>query len=330
MPQLHLKLCLIGLADVGPSVPLVLPLQNGAIPESMAAAAGIAGFTAGPDETLLLPSPANASPANAGSANSGRANNEVLLVGIGGTVVAEAAGARAAAALSTYHEIAIDGRGLPRAVAVSLVLGAARRCWHRPRYRQGPADADSPAMLIERISLVVDDPERVGARWREAVGLVEATVFARDLIAEPSNLLTPQAFVQQLAILAAAGVEIDVIPAERLSGEGLASARGGGSWLGQPAGPRGAALAGAAAVAAGGLRRQGRDLRYRRHLHQARGSDVGYARRHGGRCHLRGCHAGPRPPALTGAGDGRPRPGGKYDRRRRLSSRATSSAVITA
>jgi leucyl aminopeptidase len=76
-------------------------------------------------------------------------------------------------------------------------------------------------MLIERICLVVDDPVHIGARWREAVGLVEAMTFARNLIAEPGNLLTPQTFIQQLGLLEAAGVTVEVIPAEALGGEGL-------------------------------------------------------------------------------------------------------------
>jgi leucyl aminopeptidase len=211
LPQLQLQLRLVGIAELGPSVPLVLPIRDGVIPDGFAAAAQVAGFTARPNETLLLP----------GDPGSSHPLRELLLLGLGDAVTAEAAGARAAAALSACHEIAIDGRGLPRSIAVRLALGAAQRSWRFPNYRQGPPEADGSVMQIERLSLVVDDPAHIGRRWREAVGVVEAMIFARNLIAEPANLLTPQAFIQQLRALEAAGVVVEVISAEALSGEGL-------------------------------------------------------------------------------------------------------------
>jgi leucyl aminopeptidase len=211
MPQLQLTLDLIGIDALCPSVPLVLPVRDGAVPAPFGAAARAAGFTGAPDQSLLLP----------GHAGSGNAQREVLLVGLGGTVSAEAAGARAAAALCACREIAIDGRGLPRSVSVGLALGAAMRAWRFPNYRQGPRAEDDPCMEITRIVLVVDDPAHIGTRWREAVGVVEAAVFTRNLVAEPANLLTPATFVERLSAVAAAGVQVEVIPAEALAREGL-------------------------------------------------------------------------------------------------------------
>jgi leucyl aminopeptidase len=223
MPQLQLKLDLIGIEDLCHSVPLVLPVKEGAIPAPVAKVAEVAGFTAGPEQTLLL----------SGHAGSGNAHREILLLGMGGTISgeAEAAGARAAARLSACRAIAIDGRGLPRATSVALALGAALRVWRFPNCRQGPSDEDGAAMAITRIALVVDDPNHLGARWREAVSLVEAVIFTRTLVADPANLLTPASFVQRLAAVTAAGVRMEVILAEALAAEGLGllAAVGGGS-----------------------------------------------------------------------------------------------------
>jgi leucyl aminopeptidase len=221
MPQLQLKLDLVGIEDLCPSVPLVMPVKNGVIPAPVAKVAQVGGFTAGPEQSLLV----------SGHAGSGNPHREILLVGIGDAISVEAAGARAAARLSACREIAIDGRGLPRAASVGLALGAALRAWRFPNYRQGPPDEDGPAMAITRIALVVDDPTHRGARWQEAVGLVEAVIFARNLIADPANLLTPASFVQRLAALTTAGVRMEVIPAEALEREGLGllAAVGGGS-----------------------------------------------------------------------------------------------------
>jgi leucyl aminopeptidase len=221
----ELKLDLIGFEELCSSVPLVLPVKQGAIPAHVAKVAEVAGFTAGPGQSLLL----------SGHAGSGHPHREILLLGIGGTLSAEAeaeaAGARAAARLSACREIAIDGRGLPRAASVGLALGAALRAWRFPNYRQGPSDEDAAAMAITRVALVVDDPSHLGTRWQAAVTLVEASLFARNLIADPANLLTPSSFVQRLAAVTAAGVRMEVIPAEALPGEGLGllAAVGGGS-----------------------------------------------------------------------------------------------------
>ena len=206
-----MKLSLAGIADLCPSVPLVLPLKDGGVPAAFAAAARAAGFTGKVGETLLLP----------GEPSAGHPYRELLLLGVGAARPAEAAGARAAAALRACHEIAIDGRGLPRAVAVGIAIGAALRSWRFPNFRQGACTEDSDAMRIERITLVVDDPAHIGRRWPEAVGLVEAAFFARNLAAEPANLLTPQHFIQQLGLLESAGVRVEIIAGDALAAEGL-------------------------------------------------------------------------------------------------------------
>ncbi len=211
LSELHLNLSLVGVGDLKPCAPLVVPVTEGAIPDALLAAARIAGFTGKPDEAVLLPgNPASSPP-----------HRELLLLALDGPGGAEAAGARAAAALSACREIAIDGRGLPRSVAVALALGAAGRAWRFPYHRQGPPDAAENAMQIEHLCLVVDDPAHVGRRWREALGVLDATVFARNLIAEPANLLTPAVFIEQLGLLEAAGIAVEVIPAEALCAEGL-------------------------------------------------------------------------------------------------------------
>ncbi len=196
---------------LGGAVPLVVPLPDRVVPVSFSAAARAAGFRAGADETLLLP----------GDAASGNVEREVLLIGLHDAASAEAAGARAAAALSARREIAIDGRGLPRALAVALALGAALRAWRFPDYRQGPIPAEDAAAAIERIDLVVDDPGHIGRRWREAIGVVEAVGFARRQIAEPANILTPLVFAERLRCLEEAGIQVEIIPAGDFAREGL-------------------------------------------------------------------------------------------------------------
>ncbi len=72
MPLLKLTLSLVGIADLGPSVPLVMPVRDGAIPDAFSAVARAAGFKGKPGETLLVPD-------RGGASGPGR---DVLLLGI--------------------------------------------------------------------------------------------------------------------------------------------------------------------------------------------------------------------------------------------------------
>ncbi|MCB8880164.1 leucyl aminopeptidase family protein [Acidisoma cellulosilytica] len=203
-------LSLIGSAELAPQTTLVIPVIGGAIPADVAAAAAAGGFTGAKGDTLRLHAP---SPDHAG--------RSVLLLGLGkgGEAKAEAAGAAAAAALGSLRHIAIDGRALPRGLSVPLALGAALRAWRMPQYRQGEMPDD--ICRIDRIDLVVEDPERLGRRFEEAQITVEAVCFAKTLTAEPSNILTPAAFIKRLSKLEKVGIAVEVIEGKALAREGL-------------------------------------------------------------------------------------------------------------
>ena len=215
-------LTLVGAADLAPHTVLVLPIRQGDIPPELSAAAKAAGFTGGLAKTLLLHAP---TPAHAG--------RSVLLLGLGAgdgqEAQAEAAGAAAAAALSQHRHIAIDGHGLPRSLSVALALGAALRAWRMPQYRQGQVPEDVSA--TDRIDLVVEDPARLGRRFEDAQITVEAVCFAKALIAEPSNFLTPATFAKRLRGLEKIGISVEVLEGRTLAREelGLLSAVGQGS-----------------------------------------------------------------------------------------------------
>jgi leucyl aminopeptidase len=207
MPALALRL--IGASNLACAVPLVVPVAKGRVPPAFAQAAKIAGFSGAAEQTLRL----------LGHAESGNPRRAILLVGVGAGGE-EAAGAEAAAALFDSPQIAIDGRGLSRARGVALAIGAALRAWRFPVFRQG--EGNPAEMAIIRIDLVVEDPLHEGRRWREALAIVQAVSFARALVAEPSNSLTPAAFVRRLSLLETAGIRVEVIGGEKLTAEGLA------------------------------------------------------------------------------------------------------------
>lgn len=206
MSHIQPSLQLIGAADLTPCAARVLPVRPGAVPADCASATAAAGFTGQAEETLLL---------------LGRPEGALLLLGIGDETRLEEAGAAAAAALCSFAQIAIDGRGLPRSLSVPIALGAALRAWAPPQHRQGKRGSEPGLSETTRLDLVVDDPERAGRRFREALGTLEAVCFTRALVAEPSNLLTPKVFAARLKALEAAGLTVEILSGRAIAAKGL-------------------------------------------------------------------------------------------------------------
>ena len=135
---------------------------------------------------------------------------DVVLSGLGED--AEAAGAWGASALLRAARIAIDARGLNAATAASLAAGARLRAWRYDGLITQPRD---DAVRLDLIELVSDDPD-TPETWAKLESGVTGALFARDLVATPSNLLTPATFAARLAPLIQAGVTIEVLDAQAL------------------------------------------------------------------------------------------------------------------
>ena len=129
-----------------------------------------------------------------------------------------AAGALTVARWALFPRIAIDARGLADDVALGLAEGAVLRGWCWPTNRLRP---DPEALRLCQVDLVLDHPDDVAARWQARVAPLRGTAFARNLIAEPSNSLTPAGFVARLGALAAAGVTVEVLEPAALRRQGL-------------------------------------------------------------------------------------------------------------
>ena len=135
----------------------------------------------------------------------------------------EAAGALAVARLSGLERIAIDARGLPPDAAAGLAAGAALRAWrfHRFLTRPDPAHFPDDRLRLTRLDVLVDDPDAAEAAWAAIRPGVEGALFARDLVAEPSNIMTPAGFATRLARLERAGVSVEVLDAATLRAQGF-------------------------------------------------------------------------------------------------------------
>jgi leucyl aminopeptidase len=163
----------------------------------------------------------------------GGRRRRVLLLGMGTGVDFEAAGALAIARLATLPHVALDARGCTAAQAAELAAGGVLRSWRFDRLftRAEPADEVPERIRVERIDVMVDDPAAAQAAWAAVSAGVEGAMFARDLIAEPSNTLTPAGMVERLRGLEQEGLVLDVLDAATLQTQGMGGilAVGGGS-----------------------------------------------------------------------------------------------------
>ena len=142
-----------------------------------------------------------------------------LLVGVGRATEQDfhAAGALAVARLPKVRRLALNARALLPTLAAAFAQGAALRGW---RYDDLRTQVDDDGGKLVTIDLLSDMPG-IEAAWQSAAAAWHGASFARDLIVEPSNTLTPQGFVDRLDRLREIGVQVSVLKRRALKEEGL-------------------------------------------------------------------------------------------------------------
>ena len=142
---------------------------------------------------------------------------------------AEAAGALAVARLGSERQATFDLRALSASLGVAFVTGAALRAWHYDRLK---SVKEKPNVM--RLHVLTQAPRAFKHLWRRAEAVLEGVWLARDLVAEPSNTLTPRGFEGRLAGLVDAGVKLTLLRGEALTQAGLEGLRAVGRGSAHP------------------------------------------------------------------------------------------------
>ncbi len=179
--------------------PLIVPVREGTIPAPWRNAAAADGFVGRPETVCEV----------FGAAG------QVVLVGLGDRPAAT--GAAAIARVLRRKVVALEATGLTPAEAAEIAAGACQRAWHFPGYFTTVPD-DAP--LVAGLEIVTADPA-VEAAWAALAPGLEGAEFARNLVMEPANFLSPQVFVQRLQCLVEAGVTLQVMDAPALAAAGF-------------------------------------------------------------------------------------------------------------
>ena len=205
------KLLLCEERDASPKGALrILPVTSGApVPPPFAAAAAAARFTGRAGQSLMLP--------------------DAVLVGAGeakGTLDYWKAGGTAWPHRGEAAHLLLDATGLSAEHAAAFAAGFLVRSWDPARHRTA-----AKPKLPDSVSLRVADRAAAKRAWREARAAVRGTLFARDLVADPANHLTPAVFADRLGALERHGIAVQVLGPKKLAklGFGALLAVGRGS-----------------------------------------------------------------------------------------------------
>ena len=187
-----------------------------------AAAAGVLGtgeYKAGKNETVLIHAPA------------GLAGKRLLIVGLGKLAKVTVHGVREAAGTAVrfakprgIRELTLAlpenfSAGLPHAVARAVAEGALVGDFDADTYRSDRKDQSIQSLTIAAVGAAAVDADRPGieAAVQEGVIVGESQNFARALVNEPGNKLTPTILGQRAAVMAQeVGLGWDVYSTEML------------------------------------------------------------------------------------------------------------------
>jgi leucyl aminopeptidase len=150
-----------------------------------------------------------------------------VLAGMGAAATptaARRAGGRAAAAAIAAKRLVLDARELTPDLAAEAAVGACLRAWRFEALKTRPDPGESKRLA--HLDVIVHDKRAAGAIWETLAPGVAGALFARDLVAEPSNRLTPTLFAARLRALAEEGLKVEIHDAAWLKREGFGAMLG--------------------------------------------------------------------------------------------------------
>ncbi|TQF78259.1 leucyl aminopeptidase, partial [Elioraea sp. Yellowstone] len=115
-------------------------------------------------------------------------------------------------------------RALAPDLAAEAAVGACLGAWRFEALKTRP-DPEAPKRLA-RLEVIVHDTRAAGAAWETLAPGVAGTLYARDLVAEPSNRLTPTSFAARLRALEDEGLKVEIRDAAWLRREGFGALLG--------------------------------------------------------------------------------------------------------
>jgi len=158
--------------------------------------------------------------------------SRVVLIGFGkpealDTLAAQRIGGALAAHLASSGEtaaaLALDGfakAAAPEpAIAANIALGASLRGYRFDKYRTTEKRDQRPSLTS--LTLLVEAPGEARKAFAPLASTAQSVAATRDLVSEPANVVTPQAFAAAAKGLGDLGVKVEVLGLRKLRELGL-------------------------------------------------------------------------------------------------------------
>ncbi len=138
----------------------------------------------------------------------------VVLVGLGKPAevtpeALEAAGGTAWTAIASATEATIAADMLPPAEAARVAMGLVLRAWRFDKYRTTQKPEDMPK--LGKIAIATSGVPAAKSAWTPLRAVADGVFLARELVAEPPNVLHPVEMAERCKALTKLGVEVEVL-----------------------------------------------------------------------------------------------------------------------
>ncbi|HTT85482.1 MAG TPA: leucyl aminopeptidase [Rhizomicrobium sp.] len=111
-------------------------------------------------------------------------------------------------------------------LALHVAMGARLRCYTFNRYRTKDSDEHEPT--LKEIAVATADPQAAKRGFAAMEAVADGVFFARDLVNEPPNVLSPEEFAKRAQSLSKLGVEVRVLGESEMKKLGMGALLGVG------------------------------------------------------------------------------------------------------
>ncbi len=105
--------------------------------------------------------------------------------------------------------------------AADFALGAQLRNYSFDKYKSKKSDKDSDAKTLKKLVVHYDDPRAATRAYGSERAVLNGVNFARDLVNEPANVLSPAEFASRVKALTKAGVQVTVLSEAQMKRLGM-------------------------------------------------------------------------------------------------------------
>lgn len=185
-----------------------------------------ADFKGKKDSKLIIPAPANTKLSHIVLYGAGESDklDEYKLELVGGGIAGvlnelKAESAKISASLEAQHIATAD-------ICALIASGMALRSYSFDKYKTGKED-DKTEKLTS-VSILCGNPAKAKTAFAPLQAIASGVHLARDLVNEPSNILTPKEFARRAKSLTSLGLEVEVLSEKKMHELGMGSLLGVG------------------------------------------------------------------------------------------------------